>query len=619
MINNLLNRCCHLLAGSSALLLVLIVLMITADVLARALADEPIRGVVEFVALSMPVLTFLALPQLINTRQLIRATVLEQWLAQREASVRLGFESLFAAVAASMLVYALGVIAPWLWRAFIDQEFVGVPGDITLSVWPAKLLVVTGVSAALLTYVHLLLGSLKKFNWAMLLPLFALLGLLIVTSGIETNALIGGIAISFLLLLLYTGLSVGFALMAAGFWGIAMIKGDTGIAAGALAMAIDGGLSSYVFAAVPMFVLMGLVLGRADIGRDSLHAAHWLLRKVAGGLGVATVVANAIFAAITGISIASAAIFSKVAVPALVEQGYRERFAVGLVAGSSVLGMLIPPSLLLIIYGLVAEVSINKLFLAAIVPGLILTLLFSLLVVVSVKSGWSFAVRDSGIQEKHDDQNATAVVLKMLPVLLLIAAVLGGIYSGLFTPTEAGAVGTVLAFVMALVMRRLDFHQLVNMTREAALSSSSILFLIVSASVFGMMLTLSGIPAFVGEQVAAAGLGLSAYCCIYLVLLIMLGMVIDSTSILLIMVPLALPTIKLLGGDLVWFGIVTVIGVEIGLLTPPLGLSVYAIKAALDDERISLNDIFMGALPSAAIMLLLTLTLITYPEITGLL
>ncbi|MEQ8230445.1 MAG: TRAP transporter large permease subunit, partial [Gammaproteobacteria bacterium] len=183
------------------------------------------------------------------------------------------------------------------------------------------------------------------------------------------------------------------------------------------------------------------------------------------------------------------------------------------------------------------------------------------------------------------------------------------------TPTEAGAAGSLLAFTIALAMRRLRWRAVGTLLIECAVTSGAILFLVIAASAFGMLLTLSGIPAALGAAVAAAGFGLAAYAVLYLIVLILLGMVLDSTSILLIMVPLALPTVQALGGDLVWFGVLTVIGVEIGLLTPPLGLSVFTLQAALDDTRIALGDIFRGAAPFAVLMLLLCLLLIAVPQL----
>ena len=227
-----------------------------------------------------------------------------------------------------------------------------------------------------------------------------------------------------------------------------------------------------------------------------------------------------------------------------------------------------------------------------------------------------FAISDTRAMDADPGIDTPTALLKALPVVILIMIVLGGIYGGVFTPTEAGAVGSLFAFLLALIMRRVGFRHLARLFFDAAGTSASILFLIVAASAFGMMLTLSGIPSEVGALVADAGLGLTGYALGYLAILIVLGMVLDSTSIMLIMVPLALPAITALGGNLIWFGIITVIGVEIGLLTPPLGLSVFAIKSSLDDPSISLNDIFIGAIPFALLMLAVTLCLIALPDLS---
>ena len=212
-----------------------------------------------------------------------------------------------------------------------------------------------------------------------------------------------------------------------------------------------------------------------------------------------------------------------------------------------------------------------------------------------------------------------AVLAKLLPVVALVTAVLGGIYAGLFTPTEAGAVGSLFAFLLALGLRRARLRDLGGLLLACARTSAAILFVVSAAAAFGMMLTLSGLPGAVAATIATAGLGLTAYACGYLAVIVVLGMVLDSTSILLIAVPLALPAVQALGGDLLWFGIVTVIGVEIGLLTPPLGLSVYAIQSSLEDRTIGLRDIFVGALPFAGLMLGLSLVLILWPELARIL
>lgn len=610
----------RLLAVLAAAAAAALVLLINVDVLSRAVAARPVRGVNEIVSIALPAIVFLALADLARTGRLIRAGLLERVLGATRGPVRLGFDATFALLGAALTAAILAAVWPRLLYALASGEFLGVEGDFTAPVWPARLAIVVGAAAL----AAVLLGDARKAVAALgrlgpsawpraLVPPLGVGALLLLYLLVDGRAAIGGLSVGLLFVLLYAGLPVAFALLAAGAAGIAAIKGSAVVAVDTLGLAASGAVSSYVFAAVPLFVTMGLVVGAADIGRDSLQAAHWVLRRVRGGLGIATVAANAVFAAVTGISIASAAIFSKVAVPPLIAHGFAPRFAVGIVAGSSVLGMLLPPSLLLIVYGLVAEVSINALFLAAVVPGLILAGVFALAVASAARLRPAFAMTSATEDDTGPGIGAAAALGKALPVTLLIALVLGGIYGGVFTPTEAGAVGTLAALVIALAMRRITLHRLGGLLFEAAGTSSSILFLIVAASAFGMMLTLSGIPGHVGAYAADLGLGLTAYALAYLVVLILLGMVVDSTSILLIMVPLALPAVNALGGDLVWFGIVTVIGVEIGLLTPPLGLSVFAIKSSLDNRDIGLNDIFLGAFPFALMMLAVTVLLIAVP------
>lgn len=600
-----------------ALLIAAIVVLIAVDIAGRTLFDTPLRGVPELVSILIPAIVFLAVPYLATSDKLITSDVLLKALARRNRALAGALQCVYGITGAAIGIALATVSGADLVKAVNTREFIGVEGDFTVPVWPAKLAITLG--SALLGLASA--GAAMRHARAhprMLVVVFVIVAVAAMLVGTQDDrAVAGGGAIALMFCLIYAGMPVAFTLAGTAALGLVAIKPDPVVAVNTLALVADSAVSDYVFAAVPLFVLMGLIVGAADIGRDSLQATHWLLRRLRGGLGVATVGANAVFAAITGISIASAAIFSRVAVPPLIEHGFTRRFAVGLVAGSSVLGMLIPPSLLLIVYGLVAEVSINRLFIAAIVPGLILTFAFAAGVVVVATLRPRFAVTAAIATRDSVTIDGRTALVKMIPVALLIVTVLGGIYGGVFTPTEAGAAGSLAAAVLALVMHRTSAATLGQLLQTAAASAASILFLIIAASAFAIMLTLSGIPESLSTAIAAADFGIALYAFCYLAVLIILGMVLDSTSILLIMVPLALPAVRLLGGDLVWFGIITVIGVEIGLLTPPLGLSVYAIKASLDDETITLNDIFLGALPFTIIMLAVTALLIFFPRLTS--
>lgn len=429
---------------------------------------------------------------------------------------------------------------------------------------------------------------------------------------------IGLMALGGMGLMVMGGMFVPIALILCSFLGVWAIKGSPILAAKMLGLAANDAIASYFFGVVPLFVLMGFLVSESGIGRDAFDVANAMFRRIKGGLGVGTVAANAIFAAVTGISIASAAVFTKIAVPEMRRHGYSSRFAVGVVAGSSVLGMLIPPSLLLILFGLLAEQSIGDLFVAGIGPGIVLALFFGVGTVLMAV----FAPKFVGENLSQDSEALSPMELlsKGVPITALIGIVLGGIYAGFFTPVEAGAIGAIGALVIGLLKRRLSWAALWRVLVDTGLVTASVCFLIIAAQMYSRMLAFSGVPLAFGEMAATAELGVLGLILLYVLVVIFLGMILDSSSIMLILVPLMLPILIPMGVDLIWFGIITVIAVEIGLLTPPFGISVYVIKSTLDDPDISLGDIFYGAAPFALMMLLCLILIILFPAIaTGLL
>ncbi|MAW51339.1 MAG: C4-dicarboxylate ABC transporter permease [Geminicoccus sp.] len=424
---------------------------------------------------------------------------------------------------------------------------------------------------------------------------------------------IGILALAAMGVLVLFGLYVPIALIACSFVGVWAIKGSPILASKMLGLAANDAISSYFFGVVPLYVLMGFIVAESGMGRDAFEVANTMFRRIKGGLGLGTIAANTIFAAITGISIASAAVFTKIAVPELRRHGYTPRFSVGLVAGSSVLGMLIPPSLLLILYGLLTEQSIGDLFVAGIGPGLLLAVLFGIGTLIMAQFAPGFVGKN--LSQDRATLSGAALLAKGLPITGLIALVLGGIYAGVFTPVEAGAVGTVAALVIGLAKRTLSFRGLWRVLVETGLVTASVCFLIIAAQMYSRMLAFSGLPNTFGAFVTSADLGLIGLILLYVVVVILFGMILDSSSIMLILVPLMLPILQPMGVDLVWFGIITVIAVEIGLLTPPFGISVYVIKSTLNDASIKLSDIFMGAAPFALMMLVCLMAVIAFPPI----
>ena len=430
----------------------------------------------------------------------------------------------------------------------------------------------------------------------------------------------GGLLIGALVFLVLMGLHIAVALTAVGFAGIWLIRENIDMAMRLMYLSAYNGVADYIFATIPLFVLMGLLVSISNVGKDTFDVAETLLRRLKGGLGVATVAANTVFAAVTGVSIASAAVFTRVAVPEMVAHGYRASFAAGTVAGSSVLGMMIPPSLLLIIYGVLAEQSIGKLFIAGVIPGFLMAIAFAVMIILLARFKPEL-VFDLKLHAELASKRSTARLLstaemlaKLVPIAALVALVLGGLYSGFFTPTEAGGVGAFGAFVIAILRGKLGDGNLWRVLTETGAVSVGILILLVAAGFYSRMLSVAGVPAAISDLVRDAGLGPYGFLLLYVGILLLLGMILDSSSILLIMTPVAVPIATALNFDLIHFGIITVIAVEVGLLTPPFGISVFTVKSTLNDPNVSVESIFAGAMPYVAVMLIVLLLIAIFPS-----
>ncbi len=425
---------------------------------------------------------------------------------------------------------------------------------------------------------------------------------------------IGMISVVAIIFLIYIGVYIPIALTAVSFVAIWLMRDNFDLSINLLKIAIGDSAMEYTFATIPLFTFMGLVVSKAGLGSDIYEVMNNGFRRVKGGIGMATVGANAVFAAVTGSSIASASVFSKVSVPQMMQYDYNPRFAVGVVAGSSVLGMIIPPSAMLIIYSFVAEQSVGDMFLAGIVPGLMLAVAY---VAAIWGMGKLFPKFVGGRPETdYERMPLREVASKTLPTLALITIVLGGIYAGWMTPVEAGAAGALAGLVIALLRRSMSWQGFWQVLIETGHITATILFLITAASIYSRMLGLAGLPNELGNYMSESQATFFQIMLLYVLLMLFLGTLLDTASIILIVVPLFLPLIEPMGLSLVWFGIVTVVGAEIGLLTPPLGISCFVIKATLNDDRIKLKDVFLGALPFAFVMLLVLILLIAYPQLS---
>ena len=422
---------------------------------------------------------------------------------------------------------------------------------------------------------------------------------------------IGLISVVAIVFLIYSGVYIPVALGVVSFVSIWLMRDNFQLALNLLKVAVGDSAMEFTFATIPLFTFMGLVVSKAGLGRDVYEVMTMRFRKVKGGVGMGTVGANAVFAAVTGSSIASASVFTKVSVPEMLAQNYNPRFAVGVVAGSSVLGMIIPPSAMLIIYSFVAEISVGDMFLAGVIPGILLAIAY----IVAIWFMGRFTPGFVGGRKIEDSElmSRREVMAKTLPTLSLITVVLGGIYTGWFSAVEAGAAGALVAILIAVSRRSMSWKSFWDALLETGHITAAILFLITAASIYSRMLGLAGLPNQLETLLADSQASFWAVMLLYILLMLFLGTLLDTASIILIVVPLFLPLAEAMNMSLIWFGIITVVGAEIGLLTPPLGISCFVIKSTINDDRISLKDVFMGALPFAFVMLIVLLILIQFP------
>ena len=432
-------------------------------------------------------------------------------------------------------------------------------------------------------------------------------------SGIQ----IGLGAFVLLTVLIYLGMQISTALLLIAFAGTWAVRGDPTLAADMLALAATDAVADYDFGVIPLFVLMGFLVMISGVGKDSYLLAHHMFRRIPGGLGQATVVGNAIFSAITGVSVAAVVLFTKLAVPEMIERGYSKRFAVGVVAGSAMLGMLIPPSVLMIVYAVLTEVSIGDLFIAGIIPGILLSAAFCGAI-------WFMAWRDpsqfgAGVVDHGKGPTWREIADQAIPVTGLILLVLGGMYMGVFTATEGGAVGAAAALLVAWWRKALDWNIFWKLLIDTGYVTASLILIVAAANMFSRFLAISGVPSALNTWIGEMHLGLWAVMFVYVLVLLFLGTALDSASTVLISVPLFAPLFKDLGADLVWIGIITMIATEIGLITPPLGMAPFVLKSTLTDKSITLNDIYAGAFPFALAAMVTLGLIIAFPKLaTGL-
>jgi tripartite ATP-independent transporter DctM subunit len=409
------------------------------------------------------------------------------------------------------------------------------------------------------------------------------------------------------MVLILFGVHVAFALIPIGLLGISLILGFEPAISSVVLTSFDR-VRDYDFAVVPLFLMMSAFISRSGIGEEAYRTACAWVGQLRGGLSMATTVACAIFAACCGSSLASAIAMGQMAYPEMKRYNYDARLSVGTIAAGGTMGILIPPSIGLIVIGILTELSIGKLFIAGIIPGILEALfyLFTIYILCRTKPELGPALPKTTVSQKFFSLKLT------WPVVLLFLLVIGGIYGGIFTPTEAGGIGAFGAFVVALARRKFNGADIVSCLHEGARTTAMMVALLIGAFIFNQFLALTRIPFVTSELIVSLGLGKYAVLFLVLVVYILLGMLFDIFSILVLTIPIIFPMIVTLGFDPIWYAVLMVRVVEIGLITPPFGINLFGLAGIVD---VPISTMYRGVMPFLIADLFHVALLIAVPSI----
>ena len=421
-------------------------------------------------------------------------------------------------------------------------------------------------------------------------------------------------SLAILLVLVFASVPIGISLGVASVIGVYLAYGDINIALSILGSTAYDSIRSHTLAVIPLFMLMGEVISRSGAAKDLYALCDRCLHRLPGRLAAATVLGNAAFAAVSGVAIASAATFSRIAYPEMRRLGYKKSYALGVIAGSGSLGMLIPPSVLLIVWAILTEGSVGALFLAGVIPGLLLGLAFIMYCSITAIIDPSIAPAVDRAHSKQSEGEKRSEFISGLGIITLILCVLGGIWGGIFTPTEAAGFGALGSIVLGYVkgMRKQDFIEAIY---NAGRYTAPIMFLLIAGSMYSRLLAVSGGINLIQDLVVGTGLSPWGLIMIMTVIWLLLGALIDSISDILLTVPIFVPIAAAAGFDPIAFAIYGIIVIEAGLLTPPMGLLIFTVKSSVPDPSVTLGEIFKGSIPFWILMLLVALSVLFFPSL----
>jgi len=604
-------------------ILVVMMLLTTADVTLRYIFNRPITGAMELTELMMAVLVACGLAYAAVHKEHIRVELIISRFSPRAQAV----------INAITCFFSLGIFSLITWRSILYAEYLRLGGVtsavLLIPVYPFVYVVAFGSALLCLIFVCNLFEHLAQvvegtrwWIWSGLLLVTALAIVLFVLFGAPlweqgllrwVNSPIAGLfGIGLLIVLLFSGIPVGIAMALVGFLGMAYII-DLRAALTSIATSTYSTMASYNLSIIPLFVLMGAFFFHSDLSRDFYYAVYRWLGRLPGGLAMATVGACTGFAAVSGSTVATAATIGKVALSEMKRYNYSPALATGCIAAGGSIGILIPPSIILVIYGILTEQSIGKLFLAGFIPGVLEALFYMITIYILCQRNPLMGPpgERSNLREKLASLKDTS------GVLALFILVIGGIYIGIFTPIEAAGVGAFGALLFALGKRQLTWKRFTDSLVETGKTTAMVFLILIGATILGYFLGATRLPFELSEYVAT--LPVNRYLILGIVLLcyFFLGAIMSSIVMVILTVPIFFPVITALGFDPIWFGIIIVRMCEMGVITPPVGINVFVIKGVAKD--VPLYTIFRGVVPFLIADLCHIALLVAIPQISLLL
>lgn len=589
--------------------------LIVVDIILRTFFNSPISGTLELEQYMLAVVVFLSLGYTMMEDQHVNIDFLSSRYSRKMTLVSKGIFSL--------LTTCLCTIFAWqnIIRGIEAYEEMDIGMVTEIPLYPFFIIAVLGCALTaiialtnLLTYtVELIRNYSRSWLWISTIFMVGILGmtlpyLLKLTSVNLSLSATGVICMLMMITIMMLGMPIAFVLGLVGFSGIWYVKGIN-TALSIVKLSVFDSVSDYFFCVIPFFVLMGFICFRSGLSQSLYRVGNKLFGQLPGGLAIGTIFGCAGFAAICGDSLATAGTMGSVAIPEMKKYKYQDSLATACVAAGGTLGILIPPSVGFIIYGLIAEQSIGKLFMAGIIPGILMALSFSVIIYIQCRLNPSAgpAAPSATLSEK------LRAIVGIWPMLILFIAVIGGIYMGFFTPTEGGAVGVAGAVVIGFLNRQLSIKSLYEACLEAMGLVGMIFGIIIGVSILGYFIVITEIPLILADHIIALPVSRYVIFVLILFLYVILGMVMNIIPMIMVTLPIIFPTIVALGFDPIWFGVIMVMIMEMGQITPPVGINVFVIAGVARD--VPMATIYRGMIPFVMAMIFVIFLLTLFPDL----